>query len=56
MVGDKCAYVFVNLNYDGCQANRYWNGRYYILQDEWGNAATSLGTGGYCTTYGPKYP
>jgi hypothetical protein len=58
-IGDKCAPFFKPLSYSGT-ANHRWgpsNGyRYYILQEEWDNAATSLGTGGGCTQYGPTWP
>lgn len=55
-IGDKCNLLVDNLLYDGGLANHQWNGRNYVLQDEWNNYATNLGTGGACTSYGPQYP
>jgi hypothetical protein len=46
-IGDLCASNFDSVTLDGGQANHYWNGRYYILQDEWDNLAKG------CTTSGP---
>lgn len=51
-IGDVCNGSYGTLQYNGT-ANQSWNGRYYILQEEWDNAATNQGTGGNCTTYGP---
>ena len=36
--GDKCAYNYGPLNYDGGLANESWNGHFYVLQQEWSNA------------------
>ncbi|HKT40190.1 MAG TPA: hypothetical protein VJR48_17595 [Ktedonobacterales bacterium] len=37
-IGDKCAWNFGTLSFDGGKANENWNGHFYILQQEWDNS------------------
>jgi hypothetical protein len=46
-IGDKCAWNFGPLNFDNGKANQSWNGHFYILQQEWSNAAPG------CVQFGP---
>ena len=43
--GDKCAYNYGALNFDGGLANELWNGNFYALQQEWSNATTACSQG-----------
>lgn len=36
-IGDKCAWTFGRLAFDGGQADAEWNGHFYIVQQEWSN-------------------
>jgi hypothetical protein len=43
--GDKCAWTFGPLRYNSGTANQYWNGHYYLVQQEWSNKAFFAGIG-----------
>ena len=44
--GDKCAWNFGPMRYDGGRANQSWNGHYYILQMEWDNKISNCAQSG----------
>ena len=50
-IGDKCNFNFGAVTLDGGLANQEWNTHFYIVQQEWDNAANS-GAGG-CVQSGP---
>ncbi len=43
--GDKCAYNEGTKSFDGGLANEQWNTHFYLLQQEWNNAATACSQG-----------
>jgi len=50
-IGDKCNFNFDSVTLDGGLANQVWNNHFYIVQQEWDNAA--IGGAGGCVQTGP---